>query len=414
MSEVKLNIAKVLDNFNAFLPIFITAVSILGGVFPQVLIIITIFIFGIFYLTKRNPIYKFVIPDKYIKDFIKIALIYFLISYYGSRNTLPNIFEYEYLAIFLKFIFGPIVLCLSAYSSWEKREFAKKVIIYLFLTNLFLLFIVFDGGVSTGLIFGSMHSNQLGVFGCLTFCLGLFVLRSGNNTFFCWMLILIGIFVIIISLSRAAAIAFLIGFLFYYFRRLLFNLKFFRNLAVGLVVVILCAIPFKLDSILKSNILDPVATIIENVTNKPVTDNGRLKLWAYSTKLIADSPIYGHGVEARRSWNKTLSDGDEITLSPHNYYISIILETGLLGMAIVLLLILRVLSLINLYKTNISKIGLPVLVAILFHQVFATSLTTGSVMVEAYMWFILGALLRLSFFQYSIKYNLQKANERKY
>ena len=31
MSEVKLNIAKVLDNFSAFFPIFITAVSILGG-----------------------------------------------------------------------------------------------------------------------------------------------------------------------------------------------------------------------------------------------------------------------------------------------------------------------------------------------------------------------------------------------
>ena len=335
---------------------------------------------------------------------MKIALIYFLISYYGSRNTLPNIFDYEYLAIFLKFIFGPIVLCLSAYSSWEKSEFAKKILFYLFLTNLFLLFIVFDVGVSTGLIFGSMHSNQLGVFGCLTFCLGLFLLRYGNNFIFCWMLILIGIFVVIISLSRAAAIALLVGFLFYYFRRLLFNLNFFRNLAVGLVVVILCVIPFKLDSILKSNILDPAVTIIENVTNKTVTDNGRLKLWAYSTSLINESPIYGHGVDARRSWNKTLSNGDEITLSPHNLYISIILEAGFLGMALVFLLLLRVFSLLSLYKTSISRFGLPILVGILFHQVFETSLTSGSIMMGGYMWFTLGAIIRLSFFQHTNKF----------
>ena len=132
---------------------------------------------------------------------------------------------------------------------------------------------------------------------------------------------------------------------------------------------------FKLDSILKSNILDPALTIIENVTNKTVTDNGRLKLWAYSTSLINESPIYGHGVDARRSWNKTLSNGDEITLSPHNLYISIILEAGFLGMALVFLLLLRVFSLLSLYKQAFLD-RLPILVGILFHQVFETSLTS--------------------------------------
>lgn len=412
MKEIKLNIAKVLDSFSAFFPIFITAVSILGGIFPQVFIIITIFIFGIFVVIKRNPLYKFVVPNKYIKDFIKIALIYFLISYYASKDNLPNIFDYEYLAILLKFIFGPVVLCLSAFSSWEKNEFALKILKYLFLANLFFLFIVFDVGISTGLIFGGMHSNQLGVFGCMTFCIGLIALSFDNKSYLSWALVVLAVFVIIISLSRAAVIASLVGLVFYYFRPLLFNLKFLSRLVFGFVVLILCVVPFKLDSILKSSYVTPITSYIEKVTNKPVADNGRLKLWAYSTALISESPIYGHGVEARRSWNKTLSNGDEITLSPHNYYISIILETGLLGMATVLLLITRVLSLINLYKTNISKIGLPVLVAILFHQAFATSLTTGSVMVGAYMWFILGALIRLSFFQYSIKYDLQQDNER--
>jgi O-antigen ligase len=356
----------------------------------------TILLFGILYLSKRNYSYNFAVPNRFVRDFTIIALIYFFIAYYSSRNILPEIFDYEYLAIFSKFIFGPIVLCLSAYSSWEKSILSNKIFIYLSLINLFFIFCVFEKGISTGLIFGSLHSNQMGAFGCLTLCLGLIALSFDNKSYLSWALLVLALFVIIISLSRAAVIASLVGLVIYYFRPLLFNLKFLSRLVFGFVVVILCVVPFKLDSILKSSYVTPITSYIEKVTNKPVADNGRLKLWAYSTALISESPIYGHGVEARRSWNKTLSNGDEITLSPHNFYISVILETGLIGMALVFLLLLRVISLLTLYKTRASKFGLPVLIAILFHQAFATSLTTGSVMVGGYMWFILGAIVRLS------------------
>ena len=403
MTEMKLNITRCLDNYSVLVPLFITAVSIIGGWYPKVFIIITIILFGIFTLIRQKHYYELVVPNVYIRDFTIIALIYFFVSYYASRHSLTNIFHYEYLAILFKFIFGPIVLFISAYSRWEKIIFSK-IFYIIFLINIFLIFSIFNTGVSTGLVFGSLHSNQIGAFGFMTFCIGLLAYTFGNKSFIWWLLIPLAIFVIIISLSRAAAIASIVGLLFYYFRRLLFNLKFFRNLAVGLVVVILCVIPFKLDLILKSNILNPAVTIIENATNKAVTDNGRIKLWSYSTSLITESPIYGHGVDARRSWNKTLSNGDEITMSPHNLYISIILEAGFLGMALVFLLLLRVFSLLSLYKTSISGLGLPILVGILFHQVFETSLTTGSVLMGGYMWFTLGAIIRLSYFQQTNKF----------
>lgn len=74
----------------------------------------------------------------------------------------------------------------------------------------------------------------------------------------------------------------------------------------------------------------------------PLSWEHRLRMWAYSWELIQQAPLIGHGFDSARTFDALTfraPDGRDITvmsLHPHNIGIQIWLETGLVGVCLVI------------------------------------------------------------------------------
>lgn len=210
------------------------------------------------------------------------------------------------------------------------------------------------------------------------------------------LLFILSVFSLLLSLSRGAAISVLTGMGMYYLYSRLWNK---RKLFSFLVLIILsCNVAISTDfsRFLNSNLGNGFASIIEEISGKNVLDNGRVKLWAKTLTLFAESPVVGIGVHARRSWDRELSDGTTHTLSVHNYYLAILLEAGIVGFISVLVLILGLINVLNRNDTQMTAVSFGFVVAVLVHQLTEVSLTTGTLMVGFLAWFVAGICYRLT------------------
>jgi O-antigen ligase len=336
-----------------------------------------------------------------INRFVLISILsmamYMIAVYQTPIADLKSVLDFEYIAIGLKYIFGPFVLYLSALAIWEKKRNQNSFLFILIIINLLLIFFQLLNGIGTGNVLGSLHSNHMAALAGISLGVA-YIFRAFNsdNKLLPKALIVIAYFALIFSLSRGAVIAVFVSFGTFMFLSKFTNKKFVGAILLTLLFSVNTYVSTDFNNILDSTIGKEVADTLENISGKGIHENGRVKLWTNAISSFTESPIVGIGVLARRSWDRVLSDGRVITLSIHNYYLAILLEAGIVGFLSILFLLTNLVALTQRYQTNVSSVSFAILIGVLFHQVTEVSLTTGTMMVGYLAWFTLGLGIRLS------------------
>ena len=359
-----------LNFISLLIPIYIFA--LVGSILVVEIIIILIILSYLFYCSKV----------KIIKDFNTIFFWYFiffyiyinLVSVIFSENiflSLKNTLFYLRHAIF---ILGIIWIL-----NMEKNylNIIKKIIFFI------ILILTIDGYCE--LIFGQNlfgYKNQLrpdrlsGLFfdelilgsflsKMLPILIGLNALKPKNGVekLIFWSTITLVYFLIFFTGERAAFFSINLFFILYFM--IVFNSK--KNIKIFILIL------FTLFLFSTSNnmIKDRYITTFENELTAIDTRTGKRMILPYyyghyyiSLQIFKSSPIFGLGPKSfRLECNKPKFQNNELNLKPwglgcsthpHNYYLQLLSETGLIGFLFIILIFIRVI--LNYYKILYQKL----------------------------------------------------------
>ncbi len=317
---------------------------------------------------------------------------------YAVYQSIPmgiSVLNEEYLSIAAKLLLGPLAFGVSFSQRWGLREIQHGVAITMLLINVILIIAQLADGINTGLVLGRLHSNYMGLSGAIGLIYACMFHKSGLiRVSLVQALLIVSILTIVVSVSRGALVSVMAGAMFYVGMTRLMRLRIIRSIILAGIVITLLLISAKFDSWVKSEYAKEVSNYSESLTGKAF-DTGRSKYWGVALHQISENPIYGIGIEARSSWDRELSNGNVITLSVHNYYLAVLLESGLVGLLSVLTLIFYIHNRFFGQKGDVSILGSAVILGSLIYQTAEVSLTTGTYTAGAMIWILWGALARL-------------------
>lgn len=114
--------------------------------------------------------------------------------------------------------------------------------------------------------------------------------------------------------------------------------------------------------------------------------SGRQLIWGYLLDLVAIHPFIGNGLSSLPEDFLPF-----IQLSSHNGWLQIVLQIGIIGLMVMVLIIKKILYAIT-FNDNIflSCRILPFVYAIIFHECFEVSLTQNLLVSGLMMWFVMG------------------------
>ena len=140
---------------------------------------------------------------------------------------------------------------------------------------------------------------------------------------------------LVLTASRGAVVAYLVIVAIWLLRR-----RKLTDLVLGIVVVAVLAvvIPDQVQDRLMMGLDNMEATSSRNVDD-PLT-KGRVSVWAALAPDFFDSPLYGKGLSAT-AWNTAVTAGRVWVGHPHNMYLSVVLDLGILGTAALVFLYYR-------------------------------------------------------------------------
>lgn len=140
---------------------------------------------------------------------------------------------------------------------------------------------------------------------------------------------------LVLTASRGAVVAYLVVVAIWLLRR-----RKLSDLVLGIVAVAVLAVvtPDQVQDRLLMGLDNLEATSAHN-TDDPLT-KGRVSVWAALAPDFFDSPIYGKGLSST-AWNTAVTAGRIWVGHPHNMYLSIVLDLGILGAAALLFLYYR-------------------------------------------------------------------------
>ncbi len=337
--------------------------------------------------------------DRETVIFLAISLLcsfVYISSVYMSPAPGLSIFSQEYLNIFVKILLGPTLFCFCAMQKWESTYWQNIFIVVWSVECIFLLIERVSSGIVTGFVIGQLHSNFLGLFGLIGVgFFGVFYIHREKVNLAMAVMLASSLSCLFLSLSRSALVALLAFGIFYY----ILNRRVGRIGAgvplFSVVLVSLLSLSFYYTSWLRTEQAQSLSVVVEAATGKPL-ETGRAKLWDYALEQISERPMTGVGVEARRSWERTLNNGRVITLSVHNYYIAILHEAGILGFVSIIVLILLVYRGFWSRRCRYSQYGSAWVLAIMIHQASQVSLTSGSFLAGALIWIFWGCITRFA------------------
>jgi O-antigen ligase len=129
--------------------------------------------------------------------------------------------------------------------------------------------------------------------------------------------------------SRGAVLAYIVVLAIWLLRR-----RRFTDLIFGVVLAVLLAVvvPDQVQERLTMGLDNVEATSSRNVDD-PLT-KGRVSVWAALAPDFFDSPVWGKGLSAT-AWNSAVTSGRIRVGHPHNMYLSIVLDMGVLGVLVV-------------------------------------------------------------------------------
>ncbi len=140
---------------------------------------------------------------------------------------------------------------------------------------------------------------------------------------------------LVLTASRGAVVAYLVIVAIWLLRR-----RKLSDLVLGVAAAAVLAafIPEQVQDRLVMGLDDVGATSSRN-TDDPLT-KGRVAVWSALAPDFFDSPIYGKGLSST-AWNTAVTAGRVWVGHPHNMYLSIVLDLGVLGAAALLFLYYR-------------------------------------------------------------------------
>lgn len=132
---------------------------------------------------------------------------------------------------------------------------------------------------------------------------------------------------LVMTASRGAVVAYIVVIAIWLLRR-----RKFSDILLGLAVVAVLAvvIPDQVQERLVMG-LDNVGATGGRNSDDPLT-KGRVFVWAALAPDIFDSPLWGKGLSST-AWNTAVTAGKVWVGHPHNMYLSVLLDLGLLGSA---------------------------------------------------------------------------------
>lgn len=289
---------------------------------------------------------NFLINIKNIKkDFLLLSIIFFNITMYLSvfvaydkRMTLGNS---------LRFSMYVFIFYLVTYHSKTKKELLTLIQIFTFTTFIISIVTVFQTLfiVSNKQLLDESHriistlenSNNLGAFSLLSFFVILSFLFSSKNKkskIYYSLLLLLLLFNIVTSQSRNAILALIVGGFFLVF---IYNKKYV--IYSFILPIILFIIPQSRIRILE------IFDISQN--------SSRIKLWKTAIEMIKDYPVKGIGYETFGSYYRSYIEYNPDLMiwhsykadHPHNIFLKIQAELGIIGTISFILFLLSILIL---------------------------------------------------------------------
>lgn len=112
--------------------------------------------------------------------------------------------------------------------------------------------------------------------------------------------------------------------------------------------------------------------------------SGRQILWSAVIEEINQAPLLGHGLQA------IPSDYINTTLSAHNLYLQTLLQTGWIGLALLIWTLWTFYLYCSRVNTKISTITMAVIIAVIFRECFEVTLTQNNWPQGFFIWVIIG------------------------
>jgi len=348
-------------NAQTFLIIFIPPTFVFGPAIGDILLTFSSLIF--LYIIIKEKLYAY-LNNLFFKFFLFFC-IYFIFSSLISDNP---IFSLESSLFYIRFVFFSLTV-------FFLLNHSNKFINYIFysLMIVFLLLIIdssfqyfygtnilgydYDGRRVSSL-FGDEKILGSYISRLTPLILGLIFLKFNNIkflTFFLIIFFLLTDFIVLISAERAAIFFKILTYIFLFiFLKRMFYLKVFYLLAFLIMILTV----FSIDNNIKTRVLD---FTYEDFFNKKIEKNNEILIFTlqhqviYKTswKMFKDNPIFGIGPKMYRikcSDKKYYTEerlNDEnfhyvhgCSTHPHNSYLQLLSETGLVGFSYLLIIVL--------------------------------------------------------------------------
>ncbi len=268
-----------------------------------------------------NELVRFTSPVGYVRDILIKPLIYillaFLIGTAGRAGMKPN-------AVI-------VAMCLSIWL------FAAWVFSYVLLSGIGLGRLA--GATSRESLSGTgMHANELGALAACMLTLMIFAIANPDKTRAARGLYIItaGISaaLLLISFSRGAFLAFAVGMTVFFIVQRRLKIVFVGLFALALILPIL---PVELYERLSTGV-NTGGTMVLHSSDDPLTAGRVAGVWIPLLTEVQSHPLIGNGLLSI-AWSLPFRSGalGLVTLNPHNLYLKILLEIGVLGLVLVTL-----------------------------------------------------------------------------
>ena len=377
-----------------FLPIFFSF-SVIATVIGTAVLNISIIIFDVLFL-----IFYFLNKNKIIFNFntkiLLVILLFLVLNVFFSKNIESSI--YGFFGILKSFIF--IIGGCFLFKLDEKffLKFSKFVfIIFIFVSADTLIQYLFGTDIFGYEVWGAHGGRLTGPFGDelvvgsflskILFISIIFILINYNNKIYDLIFLLISITIIFLTNERSAALMTLLSsliYIFYRFKSIKMKILYFTS--IFLIIMGLLAIPNLKDKYITSTLGQLGIKESKWFKHESFLDSHWGAHYLTSLSIFKNYPIFGSGLKTFRfecqkdEYSNINSEAAYARCSthPHNFYLEILSDTGLMGIFFFISLIFFILK--NIIKKLISKktILSPAIFS-LFFLFFWPIKTTGSI-----------------------------------
>lgn len=344
-----------------FLDLFVYLIPfsiILGNLVINTISLIAILLFLLLVFKKKI----FVDYKNYFYFLFVLILLLFINLFLSSNFNLSVISILGFIKYYLLFL--TILFCFDNISNFKKvfTNIIFFLILFVVLDILFQHFFLTDiFGNEISLSHGRRLSGPFGDEGVA----GSFISKLFFLSFFCFYkdnlvkkfifpIIILTIITVILTNERSASIMFLSGALIFF---LFYKTNFFYKFTLFSFAILSIVILFNLNNNLKSHFIE--------IPVKFFKDNHHKAHFLASYEIFKDNKVFGSGIKTFRyicnedkySKINTKYASNRCATHPHNIYLEILSETGLLGFSIIILVNFYILFFLifNFFKKNNSN-----------------------------------------------------------